>query len=394
MKTKHKHWAVLTASILGLTGLASAANRGSEKYTYDASGNMIEKQIDNQVTRFGYERNTLTTNSLGLAYRHDEGGRLLGESRVGRMERKLTYQFGDKVTCVENEGNTTLFFYNAEGHLVGKSATGQTEGFAWDGLGLVMRGNQFFTNEENQVGGVPALTDDNVTVSDPIGSTLSVGDRCFDSTAFGEGLEEVFFTGKPFVACLDSFVFKHRNYTTQQSRWTTADPLGFPDGENRFAYVSGNPLSNFDRLGLITEYLNDDFSYQAQKRDSAAGNGTVANIGTPIILKYLFKVQYSCSETVTEVAGTEGWDGAPVNGVVPGDAGFTWYRTGKPIVTSVQSGAKVAVASPANTYRYSDVSWDCQFDATTQNTAMNWEWDWTPTANLINQLTATFTCEH
>lgn len=391
-KTKTKHWASITAGILSLAGYASAAS--GEKYTYDASGNIVEKSIDGKVTRFEYQNNYLKSNDHGITYEQDGAGRLISESKNGRTVRKLSYQFGDKVTGVDKMGSTTELFYNAEGQLVGKNSAGQTEAYAWDGLGLVMRGEQAYVNEKHLVGDVPALSNDVVTVSDPIGNTLSTGGKSFHSTAFGEGLEEVFLTGKPFVADLDSFVFKHRNYIADQGRWTTTDPLGFPDGQNSYSYVLGDPIGNYDKLGLTTEYLRREFSYQAQKYDNQPGTGTASNIGTPITLKYLFKVDYSCSNTVTEVAGAEGWDGAPSSGSVPGVTGYTWAKTGKPIVTSVVSGEKKSVANKTNTYIYDDIQWTCQADTTTTNTANSWTWTWTP-INLVNDgKTSEFICEN
>ena len=41
MKTNTKHWASITAGILSFAGYASADSFGSEKYTYDGSGNIV-----------------------------------------------------------------------------------------------------------------------------------------------------------------------------------------------------------------------------------------------------------------------------------------------------------------------------------------------------------------
>lgn len=254
MKTNTKHWAGITAGILSLAGYASAASLGSEKYTYDASGNVVAKKIGDQMIQFSFEGNTLKKNNLGTTYLHDDAGRLVGESRDGRVERKLSYQFGDKVTRVEKGGNTAEFYYNAEGQLVGKNAGGQAETFAWDDRSLVMRGNQAYVNEEHVVGGVPAMIGKEVAVSDRTGNTLSVGKASIEATAFGQGLEGGLFTGKPFVKELEGFVFKHRNYSAKDLRWTTADPSGFPDGFNNYQYALANPNSFVDPYGLDVEW--------------------------------------------------------------------------------------------------------------------------------------------
>ena len=100
------------------------------------------------------------------------------------------------------------------------------------------------------VGGTPAITGDKVTVSDPQGTTLSVGEKNFEVSAIGEGLEEGFLTGKPFVQELDRFVFKHRNYNPFTARWATLDPSGFPDGKNQYSFVKCDPVNWYDPQGL------------------------------------------------------------------------------------------------------------------------------------------------
>jgi RHS repeat-associated protein len=58
-----------------------------------------------------------------------------------------------------------------------------------------------------------------------------------------------FYTGKPYVADVDGYIYKYRTYNPEMSRWTSADPSGFPDGVNNHLYTA-NPLSNYDAEGL------------------------------------------------------------------------------------------------------------------------------------------------
>ncbi len=54
MKTNYKNWASITVGILALASQSLATN-SSEKYTYDASGNIVEKSIDGKVTKLAYD---------------------------------------------------------------------------------------------------------------------------------------------------------------------------------------------------------------------------------------------------------------------------------------------------------------------------------------------------
>lgn len=253
MKTKHIAWAGI--GLLTILGHAGAKTVGHEKYTYDASGNIVEKQIDDQVTRFEYEGNLLKADSTGTAYRHDRAGRLTGESLAGQVRRELTYRFGDKVTRVERGGTRTELFYNAEGQLVGRASGKQVETLIWDGLALVGRGGEGFVTEEHPSGGSAVIARGKVVAFDYLGTTLSVGEDVFDSTAFGEGLENGLLTGKPFIEDLESFVFRFRHFLVRGQRWTTADPSGFPDGPNNYGYGLNQPSQYYDKAGLVGEHF-------------------------------------------------------------------------------------------------------------------------------------------
>ncbi len=67
-----------------------------------------------------------------------------------------------------------------------------------------------------------------------------------------------FYTGKPYVADAGGYIFKYRTYNPEMSRWTSADPSGFPDGANNQGYLS-DPVVQVDSLGLWysgTPYLS------------------------------------------------------------------------------------------------------------------------------------------
>ena len=68
-------------------------------------------------------------------------------------------------------------------------------------------------------------------------------------TAFGETENtNAMFTGKPHVAEL-GYAFLFRNYNSSLGKWSTADPLGYPDGWNNFAYCNNWTIIAFDYAG-------------------------------------------------------------------------------------------------------------------------------------------------
>jgi RHS repeat-associated protein len=58
-----------------------------------------------------------------------------------------------------------------------------------------------------------------------------------------------FYTGKPYVADAGGYIYKYRTYNPEMSRWTSADPSGFPDGANNQIYAP-IPTGALDPLGL------------------------------------------------------------------------------------------------------------------------------------------------
>ena len=104
-------------------------------------------------------------------------------------------------------------------------------------------------------------TESGVMFNDMLGTTLGIKGDDFtrtNLTAFGENLDagdKAFFTGKPLVGEL-GYAFLFRNYRPEQGKWQTADPLGYPDGWNNFAYVNNELTSSFDWQGLCQEEIS------------------------------------------------------------------------------------------------------------------------------------------
>jgi RHS repeat-associated protein len=65
--------------------------------------------------------------------------------------------------------------------------------------------------------------------------------------------------------------FGGRYYDPQTARWLSADPLGYDEGPNLYAYLTNNPLSQFDSYGFRAERDTRD-TYDARR---------TANRGTP-----------------------------------------------------------------------------------------------------------------
>lgn len=145
---------------------------------------------------------------------------------------------------------------------------GTVENWVWDGIALIRRGSDIYVNEPHISGGVPILskTKDGVRYHehDFLGTTLwsmdtngKVVKDYQDTTIFGEGSiqqdRSARFTGKPYDADLQAYIFPFRNYDASTARWRSSDPAGYPDGINQHFYACV-PTYAVDFWGLAVEW--------------------------------------------------------------------------------------------------------------------------------------------
>lgn len=89
-----------------------------------------------------------------------------------------------------------------------------------------------------------------VAVADAVGEIAALEADAF-GTPVGGGGAVARYTGKPYDADIGAFVFPFRNYRSEEARWMSGDPSGFPDGRNG-RYYHARVFLAFDPLGLYT----------------------------------------------------------------------------------------------------------------------------------------------
>ena len=243
-----------------LLAVLDGKNRPLEQYTYDKAGNILEKVVDGVRTSFTYDKaNQLVSsecNGKVTKYEYDAAGRLVKEGN-----REYQYGWLDKVLQMsEGAEMVRSYSYHMDGQLASASDGRRVETFLWDGLALIRRDGTNYLNEPAVTGGNPVMAGDKVLFNDLLGSTLgaksAAGFSAIERDAFGEvkpgesaDLGINFFTGKPQVEGL-GYTFLFRNYRPDQGKCQTADPLGYPDGWNNFAYVNNGVTMAIDWLGV------------------------------------------------------------------------------------------------------------------------------------------------
>ena len=248
-----------------LLAVKDAQGNDLERYVYDPAGNILSKTVHGRTTRFTYDAaNQITsrTNPDGrvIQYQYDAAGRLIQEGT-----RSYVYGWQDKVEEIRENGKTIAkFTYGLDGQLESVTrADGREENFYWDGLALIGHGKSTFLNEPYVTGGNPIASDGKAMLNDMLGSTVGICDgekmTPVSMTAFGESSDsEAMYTGKPYVDGL-GYAFLFRTYRAELGKWQTADPLGYLDGWNSFAYVNNHVIEAIDWLGAVAI---SDFSQQ------------------------------------------------------------------------------------------------------------------------------------
>ena len=173
----------------------------------------------------------------------------------------------------ENGKTTQSYSYDISGQLATADYGDSKETFLWDGLALLSRNNLKYVNEPAVTGGNPILAGDKMLFDDMLGNTLGVKDgekfSAIDRDAFGElkpgekpNLAVNFFTGKPEIEGL-GYSFLFRNYRADLGKWQTADPIGYLDGWNNFAYCRNQVVNHIDYLGAWGANVHYDLTYDA-----------------------------------------------------------------------------------------------------------------------------------
>ena len=232
-----------------LLAVKDAQGKDLERYTYDPAGNRLSKTINGLTTTYTYDKAnqlvTSTVNGKTTHYKYDAAGRMI---QAG--DKKYIYNGQNKVSEVRQNGKTIAKFeYNIDGQIAKAIYGNKVEEFMWDGLALIWRSGVTYINEPYVTGGNPVMAGDDVLFNDMLGSTLAVNGKAVEMTSFGEtGDKNAFFTGKPMIDEL-GYSFLFRDYNPNQGKWTTTDPLGYPDGWNNLAYCN-NGINQIDILGL------------------------------------------------------------------------------------------------------------------------------------------------
>src|SRR2546422_5515770 len=281
--------------LTGLTYALGATTLGTLTYGYDTTGNRAlvggswaRTGLPQPLTAATYNAANQQLTFSGLTLTYDLNGNVTSDGASS-----YTWNARDQLAAITGPVPAS-FVYDATGRRRGKTISGTTTNFLYDGINPIQE--QVGASMRNLLTGLGVdeylMRDDGggarSFLTGALGSTLALADTtgALQAEYTYEPFGATTVTGSPGANALtytgredDGTGLKYyraRYYHPQLARFIQEDPIGFGGGINFYAYATNNPIRYVDPLGLFTVSLCIKGSASS---GVSVGGGTCANFG-------------------------------------------------------------------------------------------------------------------
>lgn len=250
--------------------LTSETGFEAHAYAYDSLNNRIMKDshqhthnalnqlLQQQDTTYRYDHNGNRVQKNTVQYRYDALDRLI-EVVDGDNHTSYTYDSFNRRMTKTNQGSTWKYIYQNSNE-IGAYVNGQLTELRILGAGLgaeigaavaLELSQQVYIPRHDHNGNVTTLLDVSGNPVETYRYTAFGEETILDTT--GNEISSINpwrFSSKRIDPETQFVYFGNRYYDPGIGRWVTADPLGFADGPNLYAYLRNSPLIHIDPYGL------------------------------------------------------------------------------------------------------------------------------------------------
>jgi RHS repeat-associated protein len=240
-------------------------------YVYDAANQLLEVHAGSEA---GPMAQAFVYDANGNLTRKCEGGTVTRSETTcgGASVTSLAYDALNRLAQVDKNGQLSQYAYDDADRRIRKTVNGSTVNYLYNGPDILAeyqnwnQANVTWTHGPNTDDPLvrEAANDARYYHQDGLGSVVATTDvsgnltaaQLYDAwgkphpTATQGNIAQYGYTGRePDETGM--MYYRARYYDPTIGRFTQRDPLGMPDGVNRYAYVAGDPLNNVDPEGLI-----------------------------------------------------------------------------------------------------------------------------------------------